>query len=207
MKTVGARVTTERPQDRADVARFYAASSPGYVFGLAARQLAVAQHRSMSHSTRALALMAMATNDALVASFATKYHYNFWRPETAIRAGDDDGSDRTEGDVGFQTFVATPCFPGYPSNHAAGSAGAAEILRRIYGAGGHDITLSNPAVAGIADITLHYTTLEQICDDIDDARVYGGIHFRFDQDAGARLGKYVATDVYKNNLRPVRGGQ
>ncbi len=69
----------------------------------------------------------------------------------------------------------------------------------------HVITLSNPAVASIAGITLSYTTLNQICDDIDDARVYGGIHFRFDQEEGVRLGRNVATYVYKNNLRRVRG--
>jgi hypothetical protein len=203
VKTVGAAVTPDRPQDRADVARFYAASSPGYLFSLAARQIAVAQQRSMSHNARALALMFMAINDSLVASFATKYRYNYWRPETAIRAGDTDGNNKTEGSVMFSTFVVTPCFPSYPSNHASGSTGGAEILRRIYGAGEHVITLSNPAVASIAGITLHYTTLQHICDDIDDARVYGGIHFRFDQVAGSRLGRLVATDVYKNNLRPV----
>jgi hypothetical protein len=205
VKTVGSAGSTERPQDRADVARFYGASSPGYLFSLAARQMAVAQGRSMSHSAWALALMSMAINDSLVASFATKYEYNFWRPETAIRAGDSDGNGKTEGDTLFSTFVSTPCFPSYPSNHASGSNGASEVLRRIYGAGEHVITLSNPAVASIAGITLSYTTLKQICDDIDDARVYGGIHFRFDQEEGVRLGRDVATYVYKNNLRRVRG--
>ena len=205
VKTVGSATSTERPQDRADVVRFYGSSSPGYLFSLAARQLAIAHGRSMSHTARALALMAMATNDSLVVSFATKYQYNFWRPETAIRAGDADGNDKTEGDPSFATFFSTPCFPGYPSNHASGSNGAAEILRRIYGAGGHAITLTNTAVTAIAGITLHYTTLNQICDDIDDARVYGGIHFRFDQEGGVRVGREVATYAYKNTLRPTHG--
>jgi hypothetical protein len=80
------------------------------------------------------------------------------------------------------------------------SNGAAEILRRIYGEGGHFITLSNPAVP---DIVLQYTTFKQITDDISDARVYGGIHFRTDQVAGERLGKAVGKVVYKNNLRPI----
>jgi hypothetical protein len=73
-------------------------------------------------------------------------------------------------------------------------------MRRIYGEGGHSITLSNPAVPGII---LHYTRFKQITDDVDDARVYGGIHFRFDQEAGGRLGRAIATSVYKNNLRAV----
>ncbi len=56
-------------------------------------------------------------------------------------------------------------------------------------------------------VTLHYTAIKQITDDISDARVYGGIHFRFDQDAGGKLGRDVATYIYKNNLRPVHGNQ
>ena len=89
-----------------------------------------------------------------------------------------------------------------PVEPRGGSNSAAEIMRRLYGAGGHAITMANPAVPGI---TLHYTTLKQITDDIDDARVYGGIHFRFDQDAGGRLGREIATFIYKHNLRSVHG--
>lgn len=199
----GAQPTAARPSDREDVVRFYGASSPGYLYSSIARQLAEAQGRSMSHSARALALLMMATSDSLVASFASKYRYNFWRPETAIRAGDDDTNGKTLGDPLFATFFSTPCFPSYPSNHASGSNAAGELLRRVYGAGDHAITLTNPFVASIADITLQYGTLQAASNDIDDARVYGGIHFRFDQDAGVTLGRRVATYVYRNWLRPV----
>lgn len=74
------------------------------------------------------------------------------------------------------------------------------MLSRLYGPAGHDITFTNPAVPGV---TLHYTRFKQITEDVDDARVYGGIHFRFDQEAGGRLGRGVATYVYKHNLRRV----
>ena len=198
--TVGSLTSTARPPDRAAVVRYFAISSPTQVFNQAARQVAGAQGRSISENVRALALINMAINDSLVASFFNKYHYNFWRPETAIRAGDTDGNWRTDVDPSFLPFIATPCFPSYPSNHGSGSGGGAEVLRRLYSAGGHSITLSNPAVPGI---TLNYTTFAQITDDISDARVYGGIHFRFDQTAGARLGRAVGTSVYKHNLRPV----
>jgi hypothetical protein len=189
---------TERPPDRADVARFYAASSPGFVFNLAARQVAAAEGSSLSENARALALLNMASNDSLVASFWTKYHYNFWRPETAIHEGDTDGNRRTDADPAYMPYILTPCFPSYPSNHGSGSNGAAEVLRRVFGAGGHDITIANPAVPGLS---FHYTRFGQITDDISDARIYGGIHYRFDQDAGADLGRDVATYVYKHNLR------
>ncbi len=72
------------------------------------------------------------------------------------------------------------------------------MLERLFGAAGHSVTLTNPIVP---DVTLTYTILRQITDDIDDARVYGGIHFRFDQDAGARQGRDVAKFIIKNKLK------
>jgi hypothetical protein len=196
--TVGSLDSTERPQDRANVVLFYAASSPTLVFNQAAQQVAQEQGRSLSENARALALINMAISDSLVASFLNKYHYNFWRPETAIRAGDRDDNPKTVPDPNFLPFITTPCFPSYPSNHGSGSNGAAEVLRLLYGEGGHSITLSN---AALPNIVLQYTRFKQITDDISDARVYGGIHFPFDQVAGARLGRAIGRAVYKNNLR------
>jgi PAP2 superfamily len=199
--TVGSVDSTERPQDRADVALFYAASSSTLVFDQAAQQVAQAQGRSLSENARALALINMANNDSLVATFVNKYHYNFWRPETAIHAGDTDGNAKTNPDPSYAPFIVTPCFPSYPSAHGSASNAAAEVMERLYGEAGHSITLTNPAVP---EIVLHYTSLRQITDDISDARVYGGIHFRTDQVAGEQMGRAVGTAVYKNNLRPLR---
>ena len=198
VKTVGSLDSTARPSDRADVARFFATSSPSSVFNSIARQVAFAQGRSLPR-TRG------------------PWHWSTWRattpsscrsrrsistgsgdPRRRFVDGEVDGNMKTDPDLGFLPFIVTPCFPSYPSNHASGSNSAAEILRRIYGAGGHVITLENPE---LPEVSLHYTTFKQITDDIDDARVYGGIHFRFDQDAGGRLGRDIATFIYKNNLR------
>jgi hypothetical protein len=196
--TVGGIDSTERPQDRANVALFYAASSPTQVFNQAVQQVAQERWHSLTENARALAVMNMAMNDSLVAAFFNKYHYNFWRPETAIHAGDTDGNPKTDPDPSWAPFVTTPCFPSYPSNHGSAANSAAEILTRIYGEGGHFMRLSNPTVP---NIVLQYTTFKQITDDISDARVYGGIHFRTDQVAGERLGNAIGNAVYKNNLR------
>ena len=200
--TVGAIDSTARPQDKANLALFFAATSPTQAFNQAARQVAEEKGGSLSENARALALINMAISDSLVATFLNKYHYNFWRPETAIHAGDTDGNPKTEGDPDWAPFIATPCFPSYPSAHGSGSNAAAAVMRRLYGEAGHSITLSNPAVP---TIVLQYTSFRQITDDISDARVYGGIHFRTDQVAGARLGKAVGGTVYRNNLRAVHG--
>jgi hypothetical protein len=198
--TVGSVDSTERPPDRASVALFYAATSSTQVFDQAARQVSQEQGRSLSENARALALTNMANNDSLVATLVNKYHYNFWRPETAIHAGDTDGNPNTDPDPSYAPFIVTPCFPSYPSAHGSASNAAAEVMRRLYGEAGHSITLTNPAVP---DIVMNYTSFRQITDDISDARVYGGIHFRTDQTAGAQLGRAIGAAVYKNNLRPV----
>jgi hypothetical protein len=200
VKAVGGTRTT----DPADVPNFYGSISPGYLLGAAAAQLSAERGDSLSENAWALALLNMAINDSLIVSFATKYHYNFWRPETAIRSALTDGNPRTAEDTGFVPYITTPCFPSYPSNHASGTNGGLEILRRIYGAAGHSLTIVHPNPAAG---TRQYTSLEQISDSVDYARIYGGIHFRFDQVAGNRIGREVATYVYKNNLRKITGSQ
>lgn len=201
VQTMGAVDSPQRPADRSDVARFYASVSPSWLANLAARQMSTARGDSLSTNAWALALLNMAINDGLIVSFATKYHYKLWRPVTAIRLADDDGNDKTTSDPLFSPFISTPCFPSYPSNHAAGTNSGLEVLRRLYGAAGHTLTLPHPSLP----LTLEYSALKQISDDVDDARVYGGIHFRFDQVEGGRLGREVATYVYKHNLRKIGG--
>jgi hypothetical protein len=117
---------------------------------------------------------------------------------TAIRAGDVDGNPNTDGDPAWTPFITTPSFPSYASAHGAGSGAAARVLTQLFGAAGHSITLSAPAVPGVV---LHYTAFRDMTDDVSDARVYGGIHFRFDQDEGDTLGRKVGRYVVAHRLR------
>jgi hypothetical protein len=197
VKSVGEINSTARPKDRADVAQFYALVPPTQVFDRVAQQVSAAQKRSLSENARAFALINMAIADGLVAVFDTKYFYVFWRPVTAIRAGATDGNPNTDGDVNWTPFVTTPSFPGYASAHAAGCGAARKIAELLFGAAGHTMTLSTPALPGVV---LNYTTFHDLTEDVDDARVYGGIHFRFDQREGNRLGRQVGEYIYEHNL-------
>lgn len=199
---VGGRDSTERPQNRANVVRLYAALSDAVLWNPIASQLAVAHRRSLAENARMLALLNMALSDAGVAVMDTKYHYNIWRPETAIVGGATDGNDRTDPDASFVPFIPAPCFPSYPSGHASTSYAAREVLERIFGRRGHAISVSTSAVP---EVVLKYARLKDITLDIDDARVYGGIHFRFDQEDGAEQGRQVGAYVYRHSLRPARG--
>ena len=203
VKEVGDVNSTERPQDRTNVALFYDYDIPVLIFNDAARQITTAKKRSLSENARDFALINMALSDAAVATFYNKYLYNFWRPETAIHDAGNDGNDKTTPDPSFQPLITTPCFPSYPSAHGTLSNAAREVMEKIYGEGPFSITLTTPALPGV---TLHYSRLEEITDDISDARVYGGIHFRTDQDAGALLGTRIGDYIYNHKLRQEHGG-
>jgi hypothetical protein len=199
VRRVGDVNSVDRPGDRTDVARFYAATSAVQAWNWAAEQATCEHAITITQRARLLALLNMAISDGLVASMETKYHYQLWRPVTAIRAGDTDGHRRTKADPSYLPLVTTPSFPSYPSAHASASYAARVVLDRWCGGGRrHVITLTNPAVPGVA---LHYRSFEEITSDIDDARVFGGIHFRFDQRAGAVQGRRIGRYVAANNLR------
>lgn len=187
---VGSIDSPFRPQDRADVARFYAAVTPVEAWNSAAAQVAVEQGRSMSENARAFALMNMAISDAAGSVFETKYFYHRWRPETAIHAA---------GDSAWMPYIVAPCFPSYSAAHGSLSGAAREVLERLYGRRNHFIILSSPLVPGVV---LQYDDFEEITHDIADARVYGGIHFRYDMEEGGEQGRRVGKYVFRHVLRP-----
>jgi hypothetical protein len=189
-----------RPKDRTDVARFFSVSSPVQAWNQAARQVSAAQGKTLSENARIFALVAMAICDASIAAYDTKYYYNTWRPMMAIRGGDQDGNHKTELDGGWFPLITTPAFPSYPSAHATLSGAARTVVEQVFGKHDLAITLTSPRAPGIV---LNYTEWKQICIDIDDARVYGGIHFRFEQEAGGHQGQDVGHYILDNHLRPL----
>jgi hypothetical protein len=198
VKDVGGLDSMQRPARLADVARFYAAVLAVATWNPAVAQATLRERHSLSFNARLFALLNMAISDGAVAVMETKYEYAFWRPETAIRAANLDGNRRTEADAGFTPFITTPCFPSYGSAHAAASYAARAVAESVLGDDETEMMLSNAAVPGVV---LEYSSFEEITEDIDDARVYGGIHFRFDQRAGARQGRQIGAWVVHHHLR------
>jgi hypothetical protein len=201
VKSVGAQNSPHRSADRTAAAHFYAAVGPQAIFFPVARQIAATQEKSLSENARIFALIGIAIWDAAIASFTTKYEYNFWRPVAAIRAAETDGNRRTEADPNWTPLVFTLPFPSYASGHATFAGAARVVLEDAFGQDGHSMTLTTPA---LPEIVLQYTTFKQITDDIDEARVYGGVHFRFDQERGARAGRRVGEYILCHELRAIR---
>jgi PAP2 superfamily len=195
---VGSSASPERPQDRTDVARYFAVVSAVHAWNMAVQQVSAARRLSPSQNARALALLNMAMSDALVSSMETKYFYRLWRPVTAIVAADADDNPRTPADPAWLPLVTTPAFPSYPSAHASASYAARYVAERVLGFKHVSFQLTH---AGVPGVELCYTSFGDLTDDIDDARVYGGIHFRFDQEAGASQGRQVGRYIMSNYLK------
>ena len=187
-----------RSLERENVARFYGAASPVQIWNTVARQESAAQGKTLSENARIFALINMAMMDATIAGWETKYFYRLWRPMAAIRRGDEDGNDLTEPDLSWAPLLPTPTHPSYASGHGTVSGAARVVLERIFGEHGQTLTLTHPALPGLV---LNYTAWKQITDDISDARVYSGIHFRFDQEAGALQGRKVGNYLLRHYLR------
>jgi hypothetical protein len=186
---VGATNSGRRTPELTDAARFWQISGiQGW--NPAARQVSTAKQQTLLANTQTFALLNVAIADALIACFDAKYTYNTWRPVTAIRAG--------LGGIGpvadWLPVIVTPPFPAYPSGHACAAGAAREVLERIFAPDGHAIELTSASAPGV---TFRYSSFKAIADQIDDARVYGGIHIREDQEVGGELGRKVGRSVYE----------
>lgn len=186
-----------RSQHHANVARIYASQPPHQGWNSVARQIIRTRNDDITDTARTLALLNMSLSDAHITVFESKYFYRTWRPETAIPRAGEDGNPATQPSA-FTPLIATPCFPGYPSAHGVGAGAAGRILWKAYGRH-HTVTNSHPSVPGVV---LTYEDLLDIEKDVSNARVYGGIHFRTDQDAAEHQGKSVAQWNLDNHLRP-----
>ena len=194
---LGGTASTLRPERLAHTVRIYAAQPPHQGWNFIARQIISRRDDDIADTARTLALMNMSLADAHVTVFDSKYFYRTWRPETAIARAAEDGNPQTA-PAAFTPFVVTPCFPGYPSAHGVGAGAASRILWRAYGRH-HPVINVHPGVPGVV---LAYDDLFDIVQAVSDARVYGGIHFRSDQDAAERQGRSVAQWMLDNYLRP-----
>ena len=163
----------------------------------AARQVLAAERADAWRSARTLALLAVAMADVGIASFEAKYEYQFWRPITAIRAGDHDGNRFTAGEAGWEPLCVTPPFPEHDSTHAATGAAAAGILERELG-DRHTFTVESPTLPGAIRT---YRRFSAAAHEEALSRVYCGIHFRRAMDAGLVHGARVARNVERHLLR------
>jgi hypothetical protein len=192
IKAFGARDSKVRTTEQTEAARFWLMTGP-QAYHPIARQVIAARHLKLVESARFLALYAAALTDAYIAVFDAKYHYNFWRPVTAIRSGDIDGNAETELDATWQPLDATPMHPEYPCAHCILSGAAAAVIESTGGLGGlREFSLTSPALPGV---THRWANLDGFTQEVANARIWAGFHYRASTQVGTAMGRDVGRYV------------
>jgi len=198
VRRFGGRTSKERTPHQTLMARYRQA------FDLTPSMRAIADQpgRTPVRNARMFALYQMAFDDSGEAMGSAKFHYNFWRPITAIRNADKDGNDSTQLDAGWVPLLATPNFPEYPCGHCTVAAAIAEIMNAETGhrpPGG--VRVGSQAVPNSIIQTL--PSWDDWARQVSDSRMYGGVHYRFSNEAGEAIGRQAARMVLARVAKPL----
>lgn len=171
-----------------------------------AREMAVQEKLNGWEAARLFALIHMAGADAIICAFDGPYHYNFWRPVTAITQGEYDGNDDTEGETSWIPLLSarpTPPLPSYPLGYAAVGNAGAEVFKMFFKTDKKSFTVGSYS---LPRKQRSYTSFSQLADEMGVSRIYTGHNFRNDKIAGDKMGRAVGKFVFRNNLRELKGG-
>ncbi len=203
VKAYGAREGSSRTPEQTDLAYFWN-DSVVPMWNRTLRSIAETNITSLGDSARLFALANLATADALISCWDSKYHYSFWRPVTAIQEGDSDGNRKTIGDPAWQPLVNTPNYPDYTSGANVVSGAMTAILRQFFRTDALSFSVTTDA-PNVVQRTRTYTRLSDAADEVVEARMLRGIHFRFADEMARRQGQEVAQWAFRKVLRPVHG--
>lgn len=203
-KRLGGKNSTARTEEESQIALFWVdgpgtATPPGHWFQIA-RDVATQRGNTMVQNARLFALLGLAVCDAGICAWDNKYAYNDWRPITAIREADTDGNPDTEPDPTWESFIPTPAFPSYTSGHSTFSGAAAKILGLFYGT---DEMAFSTTCEDLPGVVRSYTRFSEAADEAGRSRIYGGIHWEYDNQDGLAAGRELALAVFDNFLRPL----
>jgi hypothetical protein len=201
MKDIGEKGSTKRTPRQTEDALFWLNSPPGSNQPHA-RQIAVSKNMSVVDGARFMALVIMEQMDAAIAVFDAKYHYTFWRPITAICNGDIDDNPATERVATWQPIDVTPLHPEYPCAHCILSGAEASAFAAILGTDEiPEVTLTSPTLPGL---THRFTNLHAFNDEVSEARIVAGFHWRFSTVVGRDMGWKIGAYVVRTCLRPLK---
>lgn len=197
VRELGSAVSATLTSDQTEIANFWAdgggTATPAGHWNRIAQTVVAQQNLPLAESARTFALLNLGLADAAIACWDNKYAYGFWRPITAIR------EDGTPPDPLWTPLIATPPFPSYTSGHSTFSGAASTILADLFG----DATSFQSAQDNQPSIVRSFTSFSQAADEAAKSRLYGGIHFRFDNEHGLMSGQALGRFVVDNILMPV----
>lgn len=200
-KDMGGAKSTKRTAEQTAAVKFWTQLNFLPAWQEAARQLSAAKNLSVAENARLFALLNMGIANTVITDWDAKFTYNFWRPITAIRNGDQDGNDATERDANWSPLNATPMHPEYPSAAAIIAGVSMGVLEAVFGA--------NPSTPVVASDLLdpkaqrRFATAKEMADEVRNVRIWGGIHFRNSLDVGYEMGRKTADILVEKSIKPV----
>src|SRR5262245_7373931 len=199
----GITTPTSRTPEQTLIANFWAdgvgtETPPGH-WNTIAEEVARARGTTTVQNARLFALLNLALADAAIVAWDCKYAFNLWRPVTAIRAADTDGNPATAADPTWTPLLVTPAFPSYTSGHSTFSAAGAAVLADFFGTDRIHFTTGSDALPGV---TRSFDRFSSAAAEAGQSRIYGGIHFQFDNQLGLAGGRRLGEYVFANFLRP-----
>jgi hypothetical protein len=201
VKDVGGADSTTRTPDQTLIAQFWS-TQPTVQINKGYQQLATDRGLDALETARLFAMTSLVAADAAIACFDAKYQYLLWRPFAAVPGAEDDGNDATVADAAWKPLLATPAHPEYPSAHSCITPAAGLVLSRFLDSDQIDLTLSSTVTADTMP-TRTYATVEDLANEVMEARIFGGIHYRFSTTVGRALGDQVAEWALERYFRPV----
>ncbi len=197
IRDYGGRANAKRSAEQTDIGQFWFVTGP-QAWNPIARQLVTMKKLDIVDSARLFALVAIATDDAFIAVFEAKYHYNFWRPVTAIRNADLSDNPATQRDASWLPLGDTPMHPEYPCAHCITSSAAAAVLQSAFGNDIPEVSMTSVTAPGV---TRRWKRLQDYADEVAVARIYGGFHYRFSNMAAQEMGRKIAELAVNTQLR------
>lgn len=195
-KAMAGTTSTARSAQQTEIARFHT-EPPGTFQTRNFRKFAASQP-SVAENARLAAQLWLTINDLTLACFESKYHYNAWRPTTAINFADTDGNPDTTADPTWTPFVATPNHPEYPAAHGCVLGGLGQMLKRYFGTREVQVTLDST----VTGTTHTYHSTDELSAEATLARIWGGMHFRTSVEHGIALGQAAADWVADHHFQP-----
>ncbi len=194
VQELGKASSTTRTAAQTETVRFHTEQT-FFQFNRTVRELAKARGLDLRESARLLGYVNVATADTMIACWEAKYHYMFWRPNHAIQRADTDGNPATSPEAGWLPLV-TGNHPEYPSGHACFTGAVTESLRSYFQTKHVPLTISSLAVGAGAPRT--YESLDELVEDVENARVWGGLHYRTTMTETAKHFPRIAREIGKN---------
>ncbi len=197
IREIGNSASARRSAEQTTIARFWFFTGPR-TYNTIVRQIASNRKMDLVDCARLYALTSIAGADAFIAVFEAKYTYNFWRPVTAIRNADLTSNPATPREASWLPLGTTPMHPEYPCAHCIVASAVSTVLQNVVGNEIDEITLASPTAPGV---TRKWTRLQDYSDEVSNARIYAGFHYRFSADAGKDMGKKIG-DLAVTTLMP-----